>query len=85
MNEGEEESRYTVIASNRPENMVEVIQWYNQRGECSENRIKELKLGYGMERMPCGRFEANAVFFRIGVPAYMAPFVSKVSARSTAN
>ena len=70
LNEGGEESRYTVIASNRPEDMAEVIQWYNQRGECSENRIKELKLGYGMERMPCGQFEANAVFFRIGVLAY---------------
>jgi len=23
-----------------------------------------------MERMPCGQFEANAVFFRIGVLAY---------------
>jgi hypothetical protein len=43
---------------------------HNQRGECSENRIKELKIGFGMERMPCGQFEANAVFFRIGVLAY---------------
>jgi hypothetical protein len=32
--------------------------------------IKELKIGFGMERMPCGQFEANAVFFRIGVLAY---------------
>ena len=46
------------------------MQWYNQRGECSENRIKEFKIGFGMERMPCGQFEANAVFFRIGVLAY---------------
>jgi len=44
--------------------------WYCQRGEASENRIKELKIGYGMERMPCGQFEANAVFFRLGVLAY---------------
>ncbi|MFH1953620.1 MAG: transposase, partial [Pseudomonadota bacterium] len=48
----------------------EVVKWYNQRGQCSENRIKELKIGFGMERMPCGQFEANAVFFRIGVLAY---------------
>ncbi len=68
---GEEEAnRYTVIVSNRSEDMEAVVQWYNQRGECSENRIKELKIGYGMERMPCGQFEANAVFFRIGVLAY---------------
>ncbi|MBU0477264.1 transposase, partial [bacterium] len=30
----------------------------------------DLKIGFGMERMPCGQFEANAVFFRIGVIAY---------------
>jgi hypothetical protein len=29
-----------------------------------------VKIGFGMERMPCGQFEANAVFFRIGVLAY---------------
>ena len=46
------------------------MKWYNQRGECSENRIKELKIGFGMERMPCGQFGANAVFFRIGGLAY---------------
>lgn len=62
--------RYTVIATNREESAEEVVRWYNQRGECSENRIKELKIGFGMERMPCGQFEANAVFFRIGVLAY---------------
>jgi hypothetical protein len=62
--------RYTVIATNRGESAGEVVKWYNQRGECSENRIKELKIGFGMERMPCGQFGANAVFFRIGVLAY---------------
>jgi len=68
----EEEGRekYTVIATNRGGSAEEVVQWYNQRGQCSENRIKELKIGFGMERMPCGQFEANAVFFRIGVLAY---------------
>ena len=62
--------KYTVIATNRSESLEQVIAWYNQRGECSENRIKELKIGFGMERMPCGQFAANAVFFRIGVLAY---------------
>jgi hypothetical protein len=62
--------RYTVIATNRMEDVEHVVQWYNQRGQCSENRIKELKIGFGMERMPCGQFEANAAFFRIGVLAY---------------
>jgi len=62
--------KYTVIATNKTESGEDVVAWYNQRGECSENRIKELKIGFCMERMPCGQFEANAVFFRIGVLAY---------------
>lgn len=50
-------------------NAREVLKWHNQRGE-AENFNKELKIGFGMERMPCGQMEANAVFFRIGVIAY---------------
>jgi hypothetical protein len=41
-----------VIATTRTESAEDVVAWYNQRGECSENRIKELKIGFGMERMP---------------------------------
>lgn len=68
--EVEESEKYTAIATNRTEETEKVVEWYNQRGESSENRIKELKIGFGMERMPCGQLEANAVFFRIGVLAY---------------
>ena len=49
--------------------MEEVLKWHNQRGQ-AENFNKELKIGLGMERMPCGQTHANAVFFRIGVIAY---------------
>ena len=62
--------KYTAIATNRTDSIEQLAHWYNQRGQCSENRIKELKIGFGMERMPCGQFEANAMFFRIGVVAY---------------
>jgi hypothetical protein len=62
--------RYTVIASNREESAEATVAWYNRRGDASENRIQELKNGFGMERMPCGTLEANAVFFRIGALAY---------------
>jgi len=68
--EASESEKYTAIATNRTEDVEQIVQWYNQRGECSENRIKDLKIGFGMERMPCGQFKANAVFFRIGVLAY---------------
>ena len=42
---------------------------YNERGQM-ENIIKELKVGMGMEQMPSGRFEANAMYFAIGVLGY---------------
>ena len=63
---------YHAIATNwerERKDSQEVIAWHNQRGE-AENFNKELKNGLGMERMPCGQSEANAVFFRIGVLAY---------------
>lgn len=31
--------------------------------------MMEFKIGFGMERMPCGQFKTNAGFFRIGVIA----------------
>ena len=31
--------------------------------------LRTLKIGFGMERMPCGQVEANAAFFHIGVIA----------------
>ena len=66
----EEEPFYHVVASNREETAEQTLDWYHQRGEHSENRIKELKVDFGMERMPCGQFQANALFFAIGVLAY---------------
>ena len=68
--DGDDNARHTVIASNRDESAEETMAWYNMRGDTSENRIKELKIGFGMERMPCDSFKANAMFFRIGVIAY---------------
>ena len=63
---------YHVIATNwleEEKSTEEVLKWHNQRGQ-AENFNKELKIGLGMERMPCGQSYANAVFFRIGVIAY---------------
>jgi len=78
--ESDTNQRFAAIASNRDGAAEEIVGWYNQRGETSENRIKELKIGFGMERMPCGELEANAVFFRIGVLAYNL-FEKEVRAR----
>jgi hypothetical protein len=60
---------YHAVAANREEAASEVVWKHNQRGE-SENWHKELKSGLGMEQMPCGEFEANAMYFAIGVLAY---------------
>jgi len=60
---------YHAVATNREAAASAVIWKHNQRGE-SENWHKELKVGLGMEQMPCGQWEANAVYFSIGVLAY---------------
>lgn len=60
---------YHAIATNREDKAKDVVALHNQRGEV-ENILKELKGGFGMEWMPCGETQANAVFFRIGVIAY---------------
>jgi hypothetical protein len=60
---------YHVIATNREEKATEVVALHNKRGEV-ENNFKELKHGFGMNWMPCGEVQANAVFFRIGILAY---------------
>jgi hypothetical protein len=67
---GAEAPRVHLIASNRRESTEATLLWYRQRGETSENGIKELKIGFGLERMPCGQFAANAAFFRIGAIAH---------------
>ena len=71
--EGEEgQYFYHAVATNwlaEEKNLGEVLAWHHQRGQ-AENFNKELKIGFGMERMPCGQSYANAVFFRVGVLAY---------------
>ncbi|MFG1466823.1 IS1380 family transposase, partial [Xanthobacter sp. DSM 24535] len=63
--------RYHAVASNREdEDAAATMVWYSKRGDASENRIKEIKIGFGMESMPCGQFHANAMFFAVGVLAY---------------
>ncbi|MGC8763157.1 MAG: transposase [Acidobacteriota bacterium] len=58
------------MAGNREERGEQTLDGNHRRGEHRENRIKELKLDFGMERMPCGPFHAGARFFAVGVLAY---------------
>ncbi|MCF6300403.1 MAG: transposase [Proteobacteria bacterium] len=48
----------------------EIINWYGARAEKSENKIKELMLDFGGAHMPCGQFEANALYFAICTLSY---------------
>ena len=58
--------RYRAIATNQKEwSDTRIIHWYNQRAEDSENRIKELKLDFGGDTLPCSDFNANALYFLI--------------------
>ena len=62
---------YHIVATDRfDDDPQTLLHWYCQRGEKSENRLKELKGGFAQGRMPCGTHAANAVFFRIGALAY---------------
>ncbi len=61
---------YHCIATNLLKPCTSSIVWkYNERAD-QENCIKEIKYGFGARKMPCGSFEANAVFFGIAVLAY---------------
>lgn len=62
---------YRAIATNKDEcSDSQIIHWYNQRGEDSENRIKELKLDFGGDTLPCTDFHANALYFNLSALAY---------------
>ncbi|NIS71433.1 MAG: IS1380 family transposase [Proteobacteria bacterium] len=61
---------YHCIATGMIEEDAEQVVWrYNQRAHI-ENHIKEIKSGFGMDRMPCGEFLANSVHFGIGIMTY---------------
>jgi hypothetical protein len=62
---------YRAIATNRSALCdSEIIHWYNQRAEDSENRIKELKLDFGGDTLPCSDFNANALYFHMAALSY---------------
>ena len=61
---------YHCIATGMIEESAQEVVWrYNDRAHI-ENHIKEIKSGFGMDRMPSGDFWANAVHFGIGIMTY---------------
>ena len=61
---------YSVIATNSDEEIEDVVRFYRQRGDASENRIKELKNGFNLKYLPTLDFTANAFYFQISVLDY---------------
>ena len=62
---------YRAIATNRDSlSDSGIVHWYNQRAEDSENRIKELKLDFGGDTLPCSDFNANALYLLISSLSY---------------
>lgn len=61
---------YHCIATNMVEEREEEVVWrYNGRAQI-ENHIKEIRVGFGMGKLPNGDFLANAVHFGIGIMTY---------------
>lgn len=61
---------YHCMVTNITEGGTEEVVWRYQHRAYIENHIKEIKGGFGMERMPSGDFQANAVHFAIGIMTY---------------
>lgn len=61
---------YHCIATDMIEERGEEVVWrYNGRAHI-ENHIKEMRSGFGMDRLPSGEFAGNAVYFGIGIMTY---------------
>ncbi len=45
-----------------------IVRWYSRRGECSENRIREMRQDFASGRMPCSDHQANAL--RLSLSAF---------------
>jgi len=63
---------YWSVATNFPiqeKNSNEVILFHQKRGEM-ERLIGELKSHFNLDHLPCGQFDANALYFTAGVLAY---------------
>jgi len=66
---GDHDCYHCLTTNMTQENVSEVVWLYNERAPI-ENHIKEIKGGFGMERMASGEFKANAVHFGIGIMTY---------------
>jgi hypothetical protein len=61
--------QYHAVITNMAWRAERLLVWHRERAT-SENWIKELKAGFGLERLPSGRFESNAAYFALVLLAY---------------
>ena len=64
------EMYYTVATNDFDLSAKEILALHRQRGETSENKIKELKNGFNMSYLPTSNVDANAFYFSIGTLAH---------------
>lgn len=70
MQKHKDEMYYCIATNDNNLTAKEIVKLHRQRGETSENKIKELKNGFNMSYLPTSNFEANAFYFTIGTLAY---------------
>lgn len=64
--------KYWIVGTNLPVEPYDTnagLLFHQQRGEM-ERSIGELKHQYNLDHLPCGQYEANALYFAIGLLAY---------------
>ena len=66
----QDEIFYCIATNDNELTPAEIIKLHRQRGETSENKIKELKNGFNMSYLPSSSLQANAFYFYIGTLAY---------------
>jgi len=65
-----QEMHYCIATNDNDLTPQEIIKLHRQRGETSENKIKELKNGFNASYLPTSNFEANSFYFSIGTLSY---------------
>ena len=66
----QDEIYYCIATNDNDLSPQEIIKLHRQRGETSENKIKELKNGFNMSYLPTSNTQANAFYFAIGTLSY---------------
>ena len=64
------EWHYWVIVSNDQQRTADELECWHRAKANLENRIKEAKLGFGLDNLPCASFHANWAYLLITLLAY---------------